>query len=169
MDLKNGMILLLLLEPRQLKRGFLWVKFMPKFGTSSIKRLVTCHPDLQKIFNEVITTVDCSIFCGYRNKAEQQKAFTNNLPQLEFPNSKHNKSPSLAVDAGPYFAELKNTDWSDRLAFAVFAGYVIATADKLLKENKITHRVRWGGDWDMDGRTLDQKFTDLPHFELVKP
>jgi peptidoglycan L-alanyl-D-glutamate endopeptidase CwlK len=27
--------------------------------------------------------------------------------------------------------------------------------------------LRWGGDWNMDGRTTDNKFDDLGHFELV--
>ena len=27
---------------------------MPKFGTNSTERLLTCHPKLQEIFNEVI-------------------------------------------------------------------------------------------------------------------
>ncbi|WP_232367585.1 M15 family metallopeptidase domain-containing protein [Alteromonas pelagimontana] len=55
------------------------------------------------------------------------------------------------------------------MAFAVFAGFVQCVARQLYAEGKITHLVRWGGDWDMDGQTLDQKFNDLPHFELYKP
>ena len=142
---------------------------MPKFGKTSSSRLNTAHIDWQTIMSEVIKTVDCSIFCAFRDQENQNKAFDADLSQLQWPNSKHNVFPSLAIDAGPYFPELKNTDWEDVKAFACFAGYVIATADRLLIEKKISHRVRWGGDWDMDGRTLDQKFNDLPHFELVKP
>jgi peptidoglycan L-alanyl-D-glutamate endopeptidase CwlK len=142
---------------------------MPGFGRTSNGRLNTVHDDWKLIMNEVIKKVNCSIFCGFRNKTSQNKAFTDGKSQVRWPDSKHNTFPSLAIDAGPYFPELKNTDWEDVKAFACFAGYVIATADRLLDEGKITHRVRWGGDWDMDGRTLDQKFNDLPHFELVKP
>ncbi len=141
---------------------------MPKFGATSCKRLNSCHVDLQKIFNEVIKTTDCSIFCGYRTQREQNKAFINGLSQVEYPNSKHNLSPSMAVDAGPYFCELKNTDWEDVKAFAVFAGYVMRIVEELFQAGKITHRIRWGGDWDGDGRTSDETFIDLPHFELVK-
>jgi len=140
---------------------------MFKFSEVSNQRLVTCHRDLQLIFNEVIKGLDCSIFCGYRNEQNQNQAFKNNLSQLTFPNSKHNQLPSMAVDAGPYFVELKNTDWEDEKAFSLFAGYVKATAHRLLYEKKITHRVRWGGDWDNDGRTSDETFSDLPHFELI--
>jgi len=27
-------------------------------------------------------------------------------------------------------------------------------------------KIRWGGDWDMDTQTKDNKFDDLVHFEL---
>ncbi|MFT6586073.1 MAG: peptidoglycan L-alanyl-D-glutamate endopeptidase CwlK [Cognaticolwellia sp.] len=141
---------------------------MPKFGKTSSGRLATCHIDLQLIFNTVIKTVDCSVFCGHRGKASQDKAFDDNVSELKYPHSKHNTFPSLAVDAGPYFPDIKNTDWSDRQAFAVFAGYCMRVADELLEKGLIAHRLRWGGDWDGDGRTLDQTFHDLPHFELVK-
>jgi len=140
---------------------------MPKFGKASTTRLATCHIDLQLIFNEVGKTVDCSIFCGYRAKEAQEKAFNDGLSQVQFPNSKHNSFPSMAVDAGPYFPELKNTDWDDAMAFASFHGYVKRVVDELLKSGRITHTIRWGGDWDSDGRTSDETFKDLPHFELV--
>lgn len=142
---------------------------MPSFNKTSKDRLNTCHPDLQLIFSEVIKTVDCSIFCGFRNETSQNAAFDKNLSQVKWPDSKHNTFPSMATDGGPYFVELRNTDWNDLLAFAVFAGYVMRVADELLEKKLTTHRIRWGGDWDMDGRTSDETFLDLPHFELVKP
>jgi len=141
---------------------------MPAFSKTSKGRLATCHPDLQLIFNTAIKTVDCSVFCGHRSKANQNKAFDNGLSQVQYPNSKHNSFPSMATDGGPYFIELKNTDWEDHKAFAVFAGYLLRIADELLEKKEITHRLRWGGDWDGDGRTSDETFVDLPHFELVK-
>lgn len=147
---------------------FIWETIMPEFGKSSRERLATCHPDLQLIFNTAIKTVDCSIFCGHRPKASQNKAFDDGLSQLKWPDSNHNSTPSVAVDAGPYFPELRNTDWADHKAFAVFAGYCMRIADELLEKKLITHRLRWGGDWDGDGRTVDEGFVDLPHFELMK-
>lgn len=141
---------------------------MSKYSSASKQRLSTCHKDLQIIFNEVIKGYDCSILCGHRPEDEQQIAFEAGLSKLTFPDSKHNKVPSMAVDAGPYFSELKNTDWDDAKAFAFFAGYVMAIAERLLKESKITHKLRWGGDWDGDKRTSDQTFHDLPHFELIE-
>jgi len=27
-------------------------------------------------------------------------------------------------------------------------------------------RLRWGGDWDMDFKVMDNRFDDFPHFEV---
>ncbi len=142
---------------------------MPRFGKSSEARLSTCHADLQKIFNKVIQYTDCSIFSGHRGEDEQNLAYEKGFSQLPFPQSKHNSYPSHAVDAGPYFIELKNTDWSDKVAFGVFAGQVKQIALELFEKGETAHLLRWGGDWDGDGRSLDESFSDLPHFELIKP
>jgi peptidoglycan LD-endopeptidase CwlK len=141
---------------------------MYKFSRAGMDKLVTCHPDLQCIMLEVVKWTDCSIFCGHRGKEEQDKAYFENKSKVKYPNSFHNAIPSRAVDAGPYFVEIQNTDWNDRIAFAMFAGRVLQIADQLLKEGKIKHTLTWGGDWDNDGRNLDQSFHDLPHFQLVK-
>ena len=141
---------------------------MATYSRVSSQRLATCHNDLQLIFNTVIERgYDHSILCGHRDKQMQNIALKKGLSQLAWPDSKHNKKPSMAVDAGPYFSELRNTDWNDEKAFSKFAGYVCAIADELLKAGKIKHKLRWGGDWDSDGRTSDERFVDLPHFELV--
>lgn len=140
---------------------------MAKFSKVSAERLATCHPDLQLIFNSVLQYQDCSIFCGFRDKADQTAAFDSGLSEVQWPNSKHNSMVSMAVDAGPYFLDLKNTAWDDHKAFAFFAGRVKQIADVLFEQGLIHHRIRWGGDWDGDGRTTDQKFLDLPHFELL--
>ena len=92
----------------------------------------------------------------------------NGYSQVHWPNSKHNSYPSMAVDAGPYFKEIKNLDWNDVKAFALFAGWVLCVADQLYQQNKITHKLKSGLDWDMDGRTSDHTFSDAPHFELVE-
>jgi len=144
------------------------------FGNASQSRLNTCHVDLQVIFTEVerqlaLEGLQCSIFCGHRNEVDQNKAFLENKSKVRWPDSYHNKIPSMAADSGPYFVEIQNTDWNDRVAFAVYAGRVLQIAAQLLREGKVTHKLTWGGDWDMDGRNLDQNFHDLPHFQLQKP
>ena len=48
---------------------------MARFGANSKERLATCDERLQKIFNEVIKYVDCSVLEGYRSKGRQEKLF----------------------------------------------------------------------------------------------
>lgn len=140
---------------------------MHKYSNTSIKRLNTCHPDLQLIFHTVLPLIDHSIFCGHRDQLSQHYAFKTKKSKLDWPDSKHNRTPSMAVDAGPYFKELKNTDWDDYLAFALFAGHVMAVAKMLFIDGSISHQLIWGGDWNSNNRNNDQTFNDLPHFELT--
>lgn len=128
---------------------------MPKFGINSNIALETAHPDLQRLFREVIKYVDCSILEGHRDKIAQDAAYAAGKSKKRWPESKHNRQPSLAVDAAPY-----PVDWKDPKRFCFFAGYVKATADRL------GIGIRWGGDWNSDGHISDETFPDLPHFEL---
>ncbi len=75
---------------------------MPIFSQRSKAKLNTCDEMLQKVFNEVIRHFDCTILCGYRNEAEQNDAYFDGRSNLKFPNSMHNRVPSLAIDAAPY-------------------------------------------------------------------
>jgi len=136
---------------------------MAKYSTRSNDKLKTCHIDLQTIFNEVVKYFDNSILEGYRGEEKQNDAYDKGLSKLKYPQSKHNKQPSMAVDSAPY-----PIDWNDTKRFYYYGGFVKGMAQRLLSENKITHKVRWGGDWDSDTKVNDQSFMDLPHFELIK-
>lgn len=134
---------------------------MPAFGKISKERLSTCHPDLQRLFEEVVKNYDCTILQGHRTKEEQDEYFRTGRSKVQYPNSKHNKMPSMAVDVAPYFKEQPHVRWENKEKFYHFAGYVQGVADQL------GIKIRWGGNWDMDDELLDQTFFDLPHFELV--
>jgi peptidoglycan L-alanyl-D-glutamate endopeptidase CwlK len=136
---------------------------MPRYSETSKARLKTCHKDLQLIFNTVISHFDNSILCGHRGKAAQMEAYNSGKSKVKWPNGKHNKTPSMAVDAAPY-----PIDWKDRERMILFAGYVMGVAQVLHDEGMITHRLRWGGDWDRDTEVADNGFDDLVHFELVE-
>ena len=60
---------------------------MPHFSTLSAERLATCHPDLQRLFNEVVKSVDISILCGHRGQAAQNFAFETGNSQEDWPRS----------------------------------------------------------------------------------
>ena len=131
---------------------------MPKFSQTSKSRLADCHPTLQRLFNTVVETFDCTIVCGHRSEYEQNKAFFEGNSKLKYPKSKHNIKPSLAVDAAPYISG-KGISW-DANQCRYFAGYVMGVA------SRIGIKLRWGGDWDSDNDVNDQSFNDLVHFEL---
>jgi len=135
---------------------------MPKYSPVSRERLSTCHKDLRMVFNAVIQHFDCSILEGHRNEDDQNRYYDEGKSQLVWPQSKHNKSPSMAVDVVPY-----PIDWDGLNRFRYFAGYVMGVSDMLHAQGMISHRVRWGGDWDRDTQLKDNSFNDMPHFELV--
>ena len=134
---------------------------MPKFSKTSKERLAGCHQDLQTIFNYVIKSFDCTIVCGHRGKEEQDKAFKDGFSKVKYPNSRHNKKPSIAVDAVPYPIEWRNTN---RMKY--FAGYVMGIAETLKRYGAITHDLVTGLDWDDDTILKDTTFKDHPHFQL---
>lgn len=139
---------------------------MPKFSQRSLNNLATCHPDLQVLFNEVIKTFDCIVTDGFRNKEAQDLAYNTGRSNVRWPNGNHNKNPSLAADVYPYEATIV-VDWNDNQRFHYFAGYVMGIAQKLKDEGRISHSIRWGGDWDRDTQIKDEKFRDSGHFEIV--
>jgi len=136
---------------------------MPKFSKRSINNLSECHIDLQVVFKQVINHFDCTVIEGHRPEAEQNAAYNAGNSKVKFPNSKHNSLPSMAADVVPY-----PIDWNDTDRMRYFAGFVMGIAAVLKEQGKITHSVRAGIDWDRDTQTNDQRFIDLPHFELVK-
>lgn len=136
---------------------------MPIFSLDSIHQLQTCDRDLQVVFQEVIKTMDCEVIEGFRNQGKQEKAFRQGNSKLDWPHSKHNTRPSQAADVAPYPIE-----WNNKSRFFWFAGYVMGTADNLYKQGKITHKIRYGGDWNHDYDITDDKgLSDLVHFELI--
>ena len=120
---------------------------MPHFSEKSKQRLSTCHPWLQDICNEGIKIYDFSVLCGHRNETAQMIAFQEGRSKLEWPKSKHNKTPSLAVDLAPY-----PIDWKDLERFYHLAGIIKGLAFQM----KIP--ITWGGDW--------LNFKDYPHYEI---
>ena len=130
---------------------------MPKFGKTSRKRLATCHERLQKVFNEVIKHVDCSILEGHRSGERQNKLYDEGKTKVKFPKGRHNNNPSLAVDVARY-----PIDWDDRERHTLFAGFVIGIA------RGMGINLRWGGDWNRNWDTADNRFDDFPHFEIYE-
>ena len=130
---------------------------MPHFGKTSRARLDTVHPDLVEVCEAAIEVYDFSVLCGHRAQAEQDAAVRDGRSKAPWPTSSHNSVPSRGIDLAPY-----PIDWTDLPRFRFLAGLIIG----------IGHargiKIRSGGDWDGDGDWTDQRFNDLPHFELVE-
>lgn len=131
---------------------------MPKFSKPSEQRLATCDPRLQTLLRAAIEHVDFTVLCGYRNRDEQEDAFRRGASTKHYPDSRHNTLPSSAVDIAPY-----PVDWKDTARFARLVGYI----ERIAQEQRVP--IRWGGDWDRDGFTTDERLIDMPHIELVEP
>ena len=125
---------------------------MPTFGKVSLDRLTTCDTRLQNLFNEIIKHRDCTILEGYRPQDAQDKAFVEGRSKTPWPNSKHNKSPSLAVDVMPWHADAPHIRWDDKIGLTEFAGFVMGVASQM------GIRIRWGGKF--------RGFFDGPHWEI---
>lgn len=142
---------------------------MYSFGRRSHEKKITCHKDLQLILDEAIKMYDFTILEGARTLEAQKEYFAQGKSRIDgvTKKSKHQVSEgqplSMAVDIAPH-----PVDWNDRFRFAFLAGIIKAVASHLLYQGKISHRVRWGGDWDSDNDFKDQNFFDLPHFELIE-
>ena len=131
---------------------------MNAYSKSSEERLSTCHFDLRRVFREALKVMDHTIICGHRGKEEQDRAFREGKSKVRWPDGMHNRTPSLAVDVMPY-----PVDWNDVERTFYFAGIVKGIAHCL------GIPIRWGGDWNGDNRFRDERFRDLPHYELITP
>ena len=139
---------------------------MPSFGKSSLAKLNTCHPDIIKVMQEAIKHYDFTVVYGTRSVEEQQKLYKvgrklvkgvwttvgKTVTNLDGVNkkSKHNYSPSLAIDIAPWVDG--DIPWNDIAEFKKMA--------QIVKNAAVTVGVNltWGGDWE--------KFRDYPHFEI---
>ena len=131
---------------------------MYKFGKKSLEKLQTCHPDIQKICNELIKMMDVTVLEGVRSQERQAELVAQGKSKTM--NSKHLKQAdgfSHAVDLAPY-----PIDWEDGKRFMYMQGMIRGIAQQVGIE------IRSGVDWDSDGQVKDHSFSDGPHFELKK-
>lgn len=138
---------------------------MPTFGTRSKTNLSQCHPILQEIANHAISKIDFTVICGNRGRADQEDAFRRGASKAHFGQSPHNYSPAAAFDFIP--SPFTDADWDNNAKFKAIADVLIQSAKELghVDKNGVPI-VRWGGDWNKNGSSKDDKFVDTPHFEL---
>ena len=124
---------------------------MPKFGKRSKERLRGIDARLVSVLNELVKIMDVTIIEGLRSEQRQEKLIKEGSTKTKF--SKH--ITGKAVDLAPY-----PIDWKDRDRFHYMGGMIRGIAKQL------NVNVRWGGEWDSDGETKDNRFDDLVHVEI---
>jgi peptidoglycan LD-endopeptidase CwlK len=135
---------------------------MAKLGAASQAVYDTLDPRLQVLVDRILVRLsqlglDLKLVQGHRSSADQLIAYQTGHSEKKPGTSKHERTPSLAVDMALY-----PVHWPDEAAFGFLAGMVaIEALDQGIK-------VRWGGDWDGDGDTLEHSLRDLDHWELVE-
>lgn len=135
---------------------------MPKFTARSLALLDNADVRLRAVCVEAIQVYDFTVLESYRDREQQEKDFARGASKLQWPNSPHNKHPARAVDLAPF-----PVDWSEgerpHLRFAFLAGVMFMAAHRL----GVT--IRWGGDFNRNLDPRDDKWQDLPHFEVDEP
>ena len=141
------------------------------YGTRSRAKLDTCHDEIGLVMFEALKStpaaVDITIVHGFRDKHEQN-ALDPSVTSKRWPASYHNATDedgvacSDACDFAPYItlpSGKKGIPWKDEALFCFVAGIVYAAAEKLGVE------ITWGGDFDRDGSTEDQRLGDYGHIQ----
>lgn len=138
---------------------------MFKFGKTSKENLSQVHPDLQTLCQAVLDRgiFDFGVTCGHRNEEEQNKAFFSGVSKAKWPDSKHNKMPSDAIDFVLYVNGKATFREQDKPGYYMAVGVFRAMA------NKLGIPIRCGADWDGDFDITDQTLHDLCHIELYRP
>lgn len=152
---------------------------MPYYSRLSKKKLETCHPDIQTVFNYVIKYFDCTIIYGHRSTGLQFKLFKKGRIKIRgiwviedegriVTNcdgykklSEHRFNPSRAIDVIPYPIQWENTR---RMLF--FIGFVKGIARMLKDYGTIDSEIISGRDWDDDTILTDQTFNDFAHYQI---
>jgi hypothetical protein len=168
---------------------------MPSFGNKSLEELESCDPALQRLAHRAIKVYDFTVLEGHRGEAAQNRSAARGLSQVKWPDGKHNAIPSKAFDVAPWIPDLEDgpIPWDlpgplGGLVDAAIANIEFDSPGALADYQRRLWNleqwrylgglivgvgagmglvIRWGGDWDRDGRFSDQTFHDLPHFELV--
>jgi len=140
-------------------------------GKRSLANLVGVHPDLVKVVKRAmeITTQDFTVTEGVRTPERQRELYAQGRTKpgnkvtwvLVSNHFKQADGFGHAVDMPPY-----PIDWSNsKENIARFD----AVADAMRRASiELGINIRWGADWDQDGKPREKGESDSPHFELAK-
>lgn len=134
------------------------------FGQRSLDRLKGVNPRLVAVVHRALelSTVDFTVVEGVRSRARQAQLYAQGRTtagKIVTWTLKSKHIDGLAVDLAP-FADGK-IDWTDLAKFDAIG----AAMKKAAAELGVT--IRWGADWDRDGKLREKGESDSPHFEIV--
>jgi len=135
-------------------------------GQQSRARLKGVHPDLVKVVELAIkkTATDFLVLEGVRTPARQKELYAQGRTRpgqvvtWTLTSNHFAKADGFghAVDLAPY-----PVDWNDLKKFDAISKAMFAAAAEL------GIRIRWGADWDQDGKSRERGESDSPHFEIM--
>lgn len=126
-----------------------------KFGKRSLDNLRGVHLDLVKVVYRALelSPIDFTITEGLRTVARQKELVAKGLSKTM--NSRHITGHAIDIVPLP-------VDWNNAQPFIEVSKYFFQAAKEL------GVAIRWGGDWNENGDWKDEKFRDLPHYELKR-
>lgn len=142
-----------------------------RLGAQSRARLAGVHPDLVRVVERAIqlSSVDFSVLEGVRTPQRQRELYaqgrtkpgpkvTWTLASNHFVNAR--TGYGHAVDLIPF-----PVDWEGPVRFPKFDA--IATA-MFAAAAELGVPIRWGADWNRNGKPRERGETDSPHWELAR-
>lgn len=132
-----------------------------RFSKLSEQRLTGVNPKLVQVVRLALqkTNQDFLVLEGVRTPQRQRELYNQGRTtpgKIVTWTLKSKHIDGLAVDLAPYPLDWNNLKAFDAIAEAMF---------KASKELNIP--IRWGADWDQDGKPRERGETDSPHFELA--
>lgn len=139
-----------------------------RFSSRSLGNLVGVHPDLVAVVRKALTLtpVDFMVIEGVRTPERQKELYaqgrtkpgrkvTWTLKSNHFVNPKSGFGHAVDLLPAPY-------DWREVGPFNQLGDAMMRAASEL------GVAIRWGADWNRNGKPREKGETDSPHFELAR-
>lgn len=132
---------------------------------TSLDRLNGVDPRLVKVVHRALqlSTVDFMVVEGLRTLERQKQLYAQGRTapgKVVTWTLKSKHLDGLAVDLAPIKTD-GQIDWTDLSKFDALARAMFTAAAEL------GVKIRWGADWNQNGRPREKGESDSPHFELV--
>lgn len=140
-----------------------------RFGARSEANLIGVHHELVNVVRLAlfISNIDFAVIEGLRTKDRQRDLYAQGRSRpgkivTWTMNSKHLEG--RAVDLLPVFpgtGKVDGNSWNYKEGFLEIGRAMLKASEQL------GIKIRWGHDWNLNGKYGERGENDLPHFELV--